>query len=235
MNFTQLQERVRVELRRRIERGTLSVSLLARQSGVGQSHVSNFLNGRRSLSLEALDRVLGALRISVGDLLPAPRGVLLSEQLTERDAVPLVGHGVALHEPYLRPSVVVRMVPLPGKLLAELRPRCTAARRQWERFVAIELDVKDVAGMEPVLKPEAVVVLDRHYNSLANYTPGEANVYAVRNGAGRLAMRYVEFQADRLVLRGYQPGSAVEVIEMEGNETPNDAIAGRVALILQRV
>ena len=89
--------------------------------------------------------------------------------------------------------------------------------------------------MEPVLKPEALLVLDRHYNSLVNYVPGEANLYAVRNDAGRLAVRYVEFHADRLVLRGYEPGSALEVMELEGDETPNDAIAGRVALILNRV
>ncbi len=52
MNFTQMHERLRVELLRRIERGTLSVSLLARQTGFGKSHLSNFLHSRRKLSLE---------------------------------------------------------------------------------------------------------------------------------------------------------------------------------------
>jgi len=73
MNFTQLQERLRLELRRRIERGTLSVSLLARQTGLGQAHLSNFLNSRRGLSLGALDRILGSQRLTTADLLPNAR------------------------------------------------------------------------------------------------------------------------------------------------------------------
>jgi hypothetical protein len=70
MNFSQMHERLRLELLRRIQRGTLSVSLLARQTGFGQSHLSNFLHSRRQLSLEALDRVLVSQHITAGDLLP---------------------------------------------------------------------------------------------------------------------------------------------------------------------
>jgi hypothetical protein len=93
MNFTQLQERVRLELLRRIERGTLSVSLLARQTGLGQSHVSNFLRARRGLSLGTLDKVLHAQRLQVADLLPARRealGDLMSGQMGEEARIPLV-------------------------------------------------------------------------------------------------------------------------------------------------
>ena len=71
MNFTQMHERLRLELLRRIQRGTLSVSLLARQTGFGQSHISNFLNSRRQLSLEAIDRLLAAQHLTAIDLLPA--------------------------------------------------------------------------------------------------------------------------------------------------------------------
>ena len=71
MNFTQMHERLRLELLRRIQRGTLSVSLLARQTGFGQAHLSNFLHSRRQLSLEAMDRILAAQRLTVADLLPA--------------------------------------------------------------------------------------------------------------------------------------------------------------------
>src|SRR6202034_3824452 len=60
MNRTQMHERLREELVRRIQRGTLSVSLLARQTGFGQSHLSNFLHCKRQLSLEAMDRVLAS-------------------------------------------------------------------------------------------------------------------------------------------------------------------------------
>src|ERR1035438_5443862 len=71
MNFTQMHERLRLELLRRIERRTVSVSLLARQTGLGQSHLSNFLRRNRQLSLESIDRVLAAQHLAAADLLPA--------------------------------------------------------------------------------------------------------------------------------------------------------------------
>src|SRR6202142_1568474 len=85
MNFTQMHERLRLELLRRIQRGTVSVSLLGRQSGFGQSHLSNFLHGRRQLSLDALDRILAAQHLAVADLLPSNQsavGFALEEDVT---------------------------------------------------------------------------------------------------------------------------------------------------------
>ena len=235
MNFTQLQERLRLELRRRIERGTLSVSLLARQTGLGQAHLSNFLNSRRGLSLGALDGILGSQRLTAGDLLPNTQGMLLSEQMGERSEVPLVSSAAVLQEPYIRVSTVQRMVALPTGALSELRPKCTASRRQWERFVAMQLTAADAEGMEPVLRGDSLVVIDRHYNSFAAYHAGQANVYAVRNSHGRLVLRYADFQANRLVLRTQNPVMAAEVMEIGHGETPNDYLAGRVALTLHEV
>ena len=85
MTFTQMHERLRLELLRRIQRGTLSVSLLSRQTGFGQPHLSNFLNGRRRLSLEAIDRVMGAQHMDARDLLPAA-GQITSWQSEEEPA-----------------------------------------------------------------------------------------------------------------------------------------------------
>ena len=96
MNFSQMHERLRLELLRRIQRGTVSVSLLARQTGFGQAHLSNFLHSRRQLSLEAMDRVLAAQRLTVADLLPAlPRGGFWPED-ESAGAVPVVSHATAL-------------------------------------------------------------------------------------------------------------------------------------------
>src|SRR3954466_10329357 len=95
MNFTQMHERLRLELLRRIQRGTLSVSLLARQTGFGQSHISNFLRSRRQLSLEALDRVLFSQHMDAYDLLPLPgRSPYSADEQT--NAVPVVSHAAAL-------------------------------------------------------------------------------------------------------------------------------------------
>ncbi len=238
MNFTQLQERLRVELLRRIERGTLSVSLLARQTGLGQPHVSNFLHARRGLSLRTLDRILAAQRLTTEDLMPAPRetrSALLSGQMGEASWVPLVSHATALFEPYIRASSVQTMVPFPALAMEGLRERCTGPRKQWERFVAVRIGEEEARAMEPRVSADALVLLDRHYNSFKAYRDNEsgANLYGVRVGA-RLLVRYADFQANRLVLWPQRIGFPVEVVEAGGGETANDLLVGRVALILNQ-
>jgi hypothetical protein len=230
MNFTQMHERLRLELLRRIQRGTVSVSLLARQTGLGQSHLSNFLHSRRQLSLEAMDRVLSAQHLTAADLLPA-----LSQRASppldgENSSVPIVSHAAALFEPYIRPSAVQSMLHLPDGLLQSIRSHASHSRRAWQRFVAIRSSAADAQAMEPLLLPEAIVLLDRHYNLLAPYRPNRPNLYAVRHGA-HLTLRYVDFLAGRLMLRPHNMTLPVELIELDPGETPGDLIAGRVALI----
>src|SRR5947209_1685460 len=70
MNFQDLQESVRAELQRRVSAGMMTATSLARQTGFKQAHISNFLNKRRALSLEGLDRVLAAQNLSVDELVP---------------------------------------------------------------------------------------------------------------------------------------------------------------------
>jgi hypothetical protein len=237
MNFSQLQERVRLELLRRIERGTASVSLLARQTGIGQPHLSNFLHARRGLSLTALDKLLAAQRLTVVDLLPAPRDTLthLPAQMGEVGHLPLVSHAVALFEPYIRTSSVQTLVPFPAPSIQGLRERCTPARKQWERFVVIRLSPADAHPMEPVLVPDALLVLDRHYISLRPYRESpdaQPNLYAIRVGA-ELRIRYADLQASRVILRPLALQSPIEAIEPSDSETANDLIVGRVVLILR--
>lgn len=225
---------MRLELLRRIERGTLSVSLLARQTGMGQPHVSNFLRARRGLSLGTLDKILGAQRLTVADLLPAPRearGGMPGGQMEDVALVPLVSHTAALFEPHIRASSVQTMVAFPAGSMEGLRERCTSARKQWERFVAVRIGVEDARAMAPLVGAEALVVLDRHYNSFRAYRDSGMNVYGVRVGAA-LMLRYADFQAGRLVLRPHGQGFPMEVMEVAGGETPNDLLVGRVAVIL---
>ena len=94
MNFTQMHERLRMELLRRIQRGTLSVSLLARQTGFGQAHLSNFLHSRRQLSLEAMDLILAAQHLAASDLLPATHQAAALPPDEERSTVPIVSDSV---------------------------------------------------------------------------------------------------------------------------------------------
>ena len=229
MNFTQMHERLRLELLRRIRRGTLSVSLLARQTGFGQSHISNFLRSRRQLSLEGLDRVLLTQRISAWDLLPMDH-----RRLDESDSVPLVSHSAALFEPTIRPSSIRGTIHIPSAMTPPAPLRSSISRKNWDRFVAVSISGAEAQAMEPLVQPEAVAVLDRHYISLTGYRSGRYNVYAVRNG-GHLSLRYADFLANRLVLRPYNLAFAVDLLEIPPGETPADLIAGRVILILNEV
>jgi hypothetical protein len=85
--------------------------------------------------------------------------------------------------------------------------------------------------MDPLVLPDAIALIDRHFNSLAPYRPNRPNVYAVRHGA-HLILRYVEFSLNRLVLRPHNIAFPVELIEIEPGESPGDLIAGRIALIV---
>jgi transcriptional regulator with XRE-family HTH domain len=234
MNFTQMHERLRLELLRRIQRGTLSVSLLARQSGFGQAHLSNFLHNRRQLSLEAMDRILAAQHLTTADLLPAERGTALRPEGEEGSAVPVVSHAVALFEPLIRPSSVQFMLHLPVTSLQSVRARASNPRRAWHRFVAVRVPGADAPPMEPLVLPDAIALIDRHYNSLLPYRSNRPNLYAVRQGA-HLTLRYVEFLSGRLVLRPYNIAFPVELIEPDPNESPNNLLVGRIVLILNEL
>ena len=231
MNFTQMHEHLRLELLRRIQRGTLSVSLLARQTGFGQSHLSNFLHHRRQLSLEAMDRILASQHLEAADLLPVTHQAGDQPDGGESSLVPIVTHATALFEPYVRRSAVQSMLHLPAGFIESIRARVSNPRRAWQRFVAVRVSSADALPMEPLVLPDAIALLDRHYNSLMPYRPNRPNVYAVRHGA-HLTLRYADFLSNRLVLRPHNIAFPVDLIEIDPGESAGDLIAGRVALIL---
>jgi transcriptional regulator with XRE-family HTH domain len=234
MNFTQMHERLRQELLRRIKRGTASVSLLARQTGLAQSHVSHFLRSKRQFSLDALDRVLAAQHLSMAELLPWDRQAAKAGDEKEKSAVPIVSHGAALSEPLIRASAAQSMLYVPSGLLESLRPRASSPRRAWQRFVAVCIEATDALPMEPLVLPDAIALIDRHYNSLAPYRANRLNLYAVRSGT-RLTVRYVDFLAGRLLLRPHNLAFPVDLIEVDPDEPPNELLIGRVVLTVNEV
>jgi len=106
MNLTQMHERLRMEMLRRIQRGSLSVSLLSRQTGFAPAHLSNFLRGRRKLSFDGMDRLLQSQHMSASDLLMPLRVNAPFDSEPDFDTVPIVSHSVALFEPVIRPAAV---------------------------------------------------------------------------------------------------------------------------------
>src|SRR5690242_5919241 len=68
MTMQDLQDELRSHVRARIGRGELTGRELARHAEFPQGHLSNFLNSRRGLSVDSMDRLLQALGIGVLDL-----------------------------------------------------------------------------------------------------------------------------------------------------------------------
>jgi hypothetical protein len=235
MNVSQLHERLRREISRRIERGVLTGTLLARQTGLQPSHISNFLHRKRKLSLAAFDRVLAAQMLSIEDLLPPEfsRHLAPAPEISDSrfDSVPIVSQATAAHSPTASPRTTIDVLHLPSGILEQLRPRRAVIRRDWQRFFAVRVTPAQALPMAPVLVPHAIVVLDRHYNSLAPYQPSRPNLYAVSVGSS-LSFRYVGFDADRLILRPHALDHAVELLNVGPNESPSDFIVGRVCVCI---
>jgi hypothetical protein len=148
--------------------------------------------------------------------------------------VPVVSHSAALFEPYIRSSTVHTTLRVPAGVLESLHTRVSNTRRAWQRFVAVRIPSADALAMEPLVLPEAIALVDRHYNSLAPYRPNRPNVYAVRYGA-QLTLRYVDLQLNRLILRPHNDAFPVDLIQLDQAESPRDLLTGRVALILNEL
>ncbi|MGZ7029769.1 MAG: S24 family peptidase [Terriglobales bacterium] len=231
MKFRSLQERLRQLLLARIEAGELTGLQLARQAGFQQAHVSNFLNRKRSLSLDAMDRVLAALRLSVLDLLDpveiGKRATILPPSDGEFENVLLVDASVAAAEPAITSDVVKDILKFKKSFLRRLRPEPASARERWRRFLLIKVDARDGMSMYPRLLPGATLLIDRHYNSLKPYRRGERNMYAVRTEAG-CTVKYVEIAGHNLVLRPHNQAYPVGVTTIEQGKKFSDYIVGRV-------
>jgi hypothetical protein len=234
MNFQDLHELLRLELLRRIDRGTLTGSRLAQQAGFQQAHISNFLNRKRALSLEGLDRVLAAQNLTIDQILPldlaaaaAPTPAAPSDPI---EIIPVVSASVAMDDARIAPSAVIETLQVSASRLHDNRARPSTRHAHWQRFLAIRADAQQSAAMDPLLAPGAIAVLDRHYNSLAPYRAHQPTLYAVRCGAA-LLLRFVDFDEGRLILRPYARDFPVQLLPLATHESPADYIVGRVCLV----
>jgi hypothetical protein len=234
MNFQDLHELLRLELLRRIELGSLTGTSLARQAGYRQAHISNFLNRKRALSLEGLDRVLTAQNLTVEQILPLELGASAPPVVDPIEAVSVVSPSTAMDDAVVREASVVETIHVSASRLQDNRSRPSPKFAHWQRFLAIRADAQQAAAMDPMIAAGAVVVLDRHYNSLAPYRAHQRTLYAVRCGAG-LVLRYVEFDDGRLILRPLSPAFPVQLLALGAHETPADYIVGRVCLVVSEL
>jgi len=234
MNFQDLHELLRLELLRRIERGTLTGTRLAQQAGFQQAHISNFLNRKRSLSLEGLDRVLAAQELNIDQLLPVDLSASVSGSADPKETIPVVSASTAMNEAFATSAGIIETIQVSVSRLQGNRSRPSAKSDHWQRFLAIRADAQQASAMEPMLAPGTIAVLDRHYNSLAPYRSHQPTLYAVRCGAG-LLLRFVDFDEDRLILRPYSRAFPVQLLAMEAERVPADYIVGRVCMVISEL
>jgi hypothetical protein len=234
MKFRALQENLRKTLWERIEAGELTGLRLAAQTGFKQAHISNFLNRKRGLSLEGMDKVLSVQHLSVLDLLDAAeinkRASILPPSNDEFENILLVDPSVAAQEPLLTNEAVKDIMKFKKTFLRRLRPELQGSRAEWQRFVLIRVDAREGMSMFPRMLPGATVLIDRHYNSLSPYRKDDPNIYAVRKDS-TCTVKYVEFSGGHLVLRPQNQQFPIEVISVEEGKSPHDYIVGRVCHI----
>jgi transcriptional regulator with XRE-family HTH domain len=237
MKFDALHENLRLEILRRIDRGLLSGSTLARATGFQQAHISNFLNRKRFLSLDGLDRVLQAQNMSILDLLPAdpvPSLSSISSPSALSRTVPVVTHTAAASAPRIQAADVLESVAVPDTVLHLSRPAPVPGRASWQRFVAVRVDAQQAAAMDPLLRQHFIAVIDRHYNSLALYRAQSPTIYAIAT-AEMLNLCFLEFEANRLILRPRNFQFPVRLLELGPHEKPVDRIVGRVCYVLSEL
>lgn len=238
MNFTEMHFLLRNVLRQRLDEDTsFSVKLLRQTSGLSQGHLSNFLQNKRSISNRTADRILKAQGLDVERLLnskelPGEKSQDLIAEL--RVAVPIVSEIAAINAPFASSSTEIALLPLPPGALRFISARPTRRRLNWERFVAIRIPSQHAFAMEPLIFPEALVVIDRHDNSLKREDTQRYPLYAVCNG-GHLAIRYVTRKADRLILRPHNRNHQVELIEIDPDQPLEKWIVGRVVYVLNKL
>jgi len=145
MRIADLEDNLRAHIWARTHRGELTGSGLSRDAGFQQAHMSNFLNARRGLSPEAMDRLLDVLQVDVLDLADPEELRLRALQRPERassfDSVPLVSLQDAAFEPRIPPRHARDMLKFRKRFLQRLRPDTIGDRADWLRFVLIKADV----------------------------------------------------------------------------------------------
>jgi len=230
MTLQDLQDKLRAHIRARIDRGELTGSGLSREAGFQQGHLSNFLNARRGLSIESMDRLLQTLNIGVldlADLKDIEQQVSFPAGASGFENVAVVSGEQAAHLPRFTPEQVRESRSFSKSFLRKLKANDSGNRSEWLRFVLVLLDAKEAGAMFPSIPAGATLLLDRHYNSLQPYRRLQPNIYAVQVQA-RCLIGYVSVSGDHLVLRPRNPQYPVELVRIDRGRSYHDYIVGRV-------
>lgn len=232
MTLQDLQDKLRTHIRARINQGEWTGSSLSGEAGFQQGHLSNFLNSRRGLSVESMDRLLETLGIGVLDLVDAAdilrRAVLPGPAASFENVAMVSAENSGLAR--FTADQILETHSFRKSFLRRLKPNDAGSRADWLRFVVIKLDARAARSMLPLEISEVTLLVDRHYSSLQPYRRLRPNLYAVRLQE-RCFLRYVSLSGDQLVLRPHDSRDAVELIRIEHGRSYSEYIVGRVCYI----
>jgi transcriptional regulator with XRE-family HTH domain len=232
INFRSLQDRLRERLLAYINAGELTGMELARQTGFQQAHISNFLNRKRGLSLDAMDAILKTTQISLLELIPTPAAKSSRARKPGSECDDYVSIAV-IQEPEstatnVPNSGVREVLKVAAPEVQRLQPSMHTPRPHWDRFVALRVKASDALAMSPRLTRGALVIVDRHYNSLVPWR-NQRNVYLVSSEG--MHIRYVEQVGEELILRAHNPEEELRRVARNPGQDAMSAIIGRVCLM----
>jgi hypothetical protein len=125
-----------------IDAGELTGLRLAERTGFKQAHISNFLNRKRGLSLEGMDKVLNVQHLSVLDLIDPvevnKRASILPPSEDEFDDVVVADPHIAATQPLIMSMHVKEILKFKKSFLKRLQEDVEGDRKGWERFVIIK-------------------------------------------------------------------------------------------------
>src|SRR5947208_4778132 len=167
MKFKALQDNLRHVLWGRIAAKQLTGMRLAQQTGFKQAHISNFLNRKRSLSMEGLDKVLSVQHLSVLDLLDPDevnkRASILPPSEDDFENVLLVESGVAATHPLVTNETVLEILKFKKNFLNRLRPEMhRQAREERRRTVLIRVDAYECMSIRTLLQEWSSLLMAMH-------------------------------------------------------------------------
>ena len=229
MSFLILQDQLREHIRARIRRRELTGSGLARAAGFPQGHLSNFLNFRRGLSLESMDRLLDTLGIGILDLVSTEdlrRQAVLPAGADDLEELPVVAREHATRARFTSEQILETRG-FSRSFLRRLRPSEAHHRADWVRFVVVKLEAHGARAIFSAEVAAASLLLDRHYNSLDSYRRHQPNLYAVNFGE-QVWAGYLCAIADQLVLRPGNVHQPLESVRVAPGRSYAQYIIGRV-------
>ena len=225
-----LHERLRLHVLGTIKSRQITQSALGKLVGMQQAHISNFVQGRRKLSMEGMDAILNVLGLDVNSLIAMSGKTPAAKECSPTLAsVPLIEHEAAM-EPAFGNDEFLAELWFPKVLLNLLDAEPPEKRTAWVRFVAFRADAALAAPMYPRLSAGSILLVDRHYCLLSGHQQAEPNLYMIRKDQ-MLMVRWIEMQGSNLSLRPDCGDHPLDFICIDREHPLISCIVGRVAHI----